>query len=81
MRLLRCTTQLCRTTCSYCPYVQRQTKILGFLYCGYGTVINLYIQADLETDRWGYGVVSELPKLPSMRMGRGIAELISQLAL
>ena len=31
---------LCRASYSYCPVVKSWTKILEFLYCGYGTVIN-----------------------------------------
>jgi len=74
MRMLRRTTQLCRDTCSYCPVVQRWTKILEFLYYGYGTVINLSGEGHLEIGGWGYGGVSGLPKIPSMRMVRGIAD-------
>ena len=40
MRMHRRTVQLGRATCSYCPDVQRWTKILGFLHCGCETVIN-----------------------------------------
>jgi len=81
MQMLRRTTQLCQATCSYCPDVQPWTKILEFLYCGYGTVINLSGEGHLENGGWGVGGVSGLPKLPSMRMGRGIADSFSQLAL
>ena len=48
--MLRRKTQLCRPTCSYCPVVKRLTKILEFLYCGYGTVINLSEDSYLENE-------------------------------
>jgi hypothetical protein len=79
--MLRRTTLLCQATYSYCPVVKRWTKILGFLYCGYGTVINLPAEGTLENGGRGHGRVSELPKLPSMRIWRGIADPICQLAL
>ena len=36
--------------------------IFEFLYCGYETVINLSGEGDLETEGWGMGGVSGLPK-------------------
>ena len=57
MRILNRTIQLCRATCSYCPVVQRWTKILEFLYCGCRTVINLTGEGRLENGGWGYGGV------------------------
>ena len=63
MRMLGCTIQLCRTTCSYYPDVQRWTKILGFLYCGYGTVINLFGEDHLENGGWGYGGGHQNPEI------------------
>ena len=53
--MLRCTIQLCRATRSYCPDVQRLTKILEFLYCGCRTVINLSGEGHLEIGGWGGG--------------------------
>ena len=44
-------------------------------------MINLYGQGCTEMLGSGYGGVSGLPKLPSMRMWRGIADPISKLAL
>ena len=55
--------------------------ILGFLYCGYGTVINLPAEGALENGGRGHGVSFRTLKLPSMRIGRGIADPIYQLAL
>ena len=55
-------------------------KILEFLYCGYGTVINLLGEGYLKNGGWGYGGVFRIQK-SSVRMVRGIAEPISQLAL
>ena len=57
MRMLSRSTQLCRLTCSYWPVVQRLTKILGFLYCGCETVINLSGEGHLKNGGWGYGGV------------------------
>jgi hypothetical protein len=38
-------------------FVQGWTKILEFLYCGYGTVINLLGEGYLKNGGWGYGGV------------------------
>ena len=57
MRMLRRTVQLCRATCSYCPIVQRWTKILEFLYYGCRTVINLFGEDHLENGGWWVGGV------------------------
>ena len=83
MPMLRRSIQLGRSPCPYWPDqdVQHWTKILGLLYCGYGTVINLSGEGHLETDGWGVGGVLEMPKSPSLRFVRGIAVPISQLAL
>ena len=56
-RMQRRTIQLGRSPCSYCPNVQRWTKILGFLYYDYRTVINLSAEGHLEKRGWGYGGV------------------------
>ncbi len=82
MPMLRRPIQLGRSPCPYWPDqdVQRWTKILGFFYCGYGTVINLSREGHLENGGWGGGVL-EMPKSPSLRFVRGIAVPISQLAL
>ena len=58
MRALRRTIKRCRASCSYCSVVQRLTKILGFFYCGYGTVINLSGEDHLENG----GVGGDLQK-------------------
>ena len=63
--------RLCRITCSYCPVVQRLTKVLGFLYCVYWTVINLSGGASPINWGWGYGMVSGLPKIIlSIKVGK-----------
>ena len=71
--ILRSTIQRCRAICSYCPDVHRWTKILEFLYCGYGTVINLSGQGHHEKGGWGYGGVLRNQK-SSMRTVRGLEE-------
>jgi hypothetical protein len=48
---------LCQATSPYCRDVQRWTKILGFLYCGCRTVINLSGGGHLKNEWRRYGGV------------------------